>query len=254
MALGSKAEHGKHVGFLDFIAAKTNELVERGFGVAHSTIRAAGDGVECGWVNFYFFLLRDFGEVLRDERGGDTTQVESLAAGEDGRQDFFRVRGGEHEFHVRGRFLKRLEQGVEGRSGKHVNFVDDIDFELGIRRGVFAGLAQFAHLFHAIVAGAVNFQYVERAAFGNFLDVKVFIVELHFWAASAVQALGKDAGDGGFAGAARAAKERGVGDAFLLDGIGQCPGDVLLADNVREPLWAILSGDDLIAHKIEIPG
>ena len=115
-------------------------------------------------------------------------------------------------------------------------------------------LAQFTDLFDAVVACAVNFKDVERAAFGDFLDVEIFIVEVYFGTAGGVEAFGKDAGDGGFAGAAGAAEKVSVSDALLLDGVGEGLRDVLLADNVSETLWAIFSGDNLIAHKIEIPG
>ncbi len=71
-----------------------------------------------------------------------------------------------------------------------------------------------------------------------------------FGSAVAVQAFGEDAGDGGFAGAARAAKQIGVRDALLLDGVGERLGDVFLADDVGETLRAVLSGYDLICHKI----
>ena len=39
-----EAEHREHVGLGDFIAAKANELIERGLGIAHAAVRAARDG------------------------------------------------------------------------------------------------------------------------------------------------------------------------------------------------------------------
>ena len=49
LALRGQAEHREHVGFFDLVAAKADELVEGGFGVAHAAFGAAGDGVErCG--------------------------------------------------------------------------------------------------------------------------------------------------------------------------------------------------------------
>ena len=110
------------------------------------------------------------------------------------------------------------------------------------------GLAQFADLLDAVVARAVDFQHVQRAAFGDFLAARVVVVEIDFGAAGAVQAFGEDARDGGFAGAARAAEEIGVRDAFLLDGVGERLGDVLLADDVAKALRPIFSGYDLIRH------
>ena len=246
LALRGQAEHGEHVGFLDFVAAKADELVEGGFGVAHGAVRAAGDGVERRLVNFHLFLFRNVREVFDDERGGNPAQVKSLAARKDGRQNLLRVGRGEHEFHVRRRLFERLEQRVERRRREHVDLVNDVDFELRIGGRVFAGLAEFADLFDAVVARAVNFQNVERAALGNFNAARVLVVKIGFRAAGAIQAFGKNAGDGGLAGAARAAKQVGVRDAFLPDGIGERLRDVFLPDHVGKPLRAVFSGNDLI--------
>ena len=89
-----------------------------------------------------------------------------------------------------------------------------------------------------------------RAAFGDFLAARVVVVEVHLRPAGAVEAFGEDAGDGGLAGAARAAEQVGVRDAVLLDGVGERLRDVLLADDVGEPLRAILPGYDLIRHHV----
>ena len=51
LALGRQAEHREHVRLLDLVAAKADELVEGGFGVAHGALGAAGDGVERGRVD-----------------------------------------------------------------------------------------------------------------------------------------------------------------------------------------------------------
>ena len=60
--------------------------------------------------------------------------------------NFLRLGRGEDELHVLGRLLERLEQRVEGRRGEHVDFVDDVDLVLPLRRRVAHVVAQFAHL------------------------------------------------------------------------------------------------------------
>ena len=74
---------------------------------------------------------------------------------------------GEDEFHVRGRFLERLEQRVERRAGEHVHLVDDVDLVAALGRGVADVVAQVAHLLDAVVGGAVDFEHVEAAALGD---------------------------------------------------------------------------------------
>jgi len=76
----------------------------------------------------------------------------------------FRIGRREHEFDVRGRFFQSFQQRVERGRRKHMDFVNDVNFELRVGGRVFAGLAEFAHLLDAVCARAVNFQNVEAAA------------------------------------------------------------------------------------------
>ena len=129
-----------------------------------------------------------------------------------------------------------------------MNFVDDVDLELGIGGRVFAGLAQFAHLLDAVVAGTVDFQNIQRATLGDFLHARVAVVEINAGTAGAVQRLGENACNRRFARAARPAKQVGMGNAFLADGVGERLRDVFLSDDVGETLWAVFAGDDLVGH------
>ena len=251
LAFGGKPEHREHIRLLDFVAAEADELIQRGLGVAHPTVSAPRDCVKRGVINLHLLLLGNLHEMLGDERAWNPAQVEPLAARKNRREDFFRIGRREHELHMRGRLLQSFQQRVEGRRRKHVNFVNDVNFELRVGGRVFAGLAKFAHLFDAIVARAVNFQDVQRAALGDFDAARILLVEINFRSAGAVEAFGKDAGDGGLAGAARAAKQVGVRNAVLPDGVGKRLGDVLLPDDLGEPLRAVFSGDDLIRHSFE---
>jgi hypothetical protein len=129
-----------------------------------------------------------------------------------------------------------------------VEFVNDVDFELRVRGRVFARLAQFADLLDAVVARAVNFQHVERAAFCDFLGARIAVVKINLRAAGAVQTFCKNSGNCRFTSSTRAAKKIRVRDAFLRDGVGQRLRDVLLSDDVGETLRAVFSGDDLVTH------
>ena len=248
LPLRREAEHREHIRLHDLLPAKTDELVERRLRVAHAAVRAARDGLERRFLDGHVLLARDQAQVIHHQFDRDAAQVEALAAGENRRQHLLRVGGGEHELHMRGRLLQRLEQRVEGRRREHVNFVDDVDLELPPGRRVLAGLAQFPHLLHAVVARAVDLHHVERAALGDFPAARIVFVVFHLGTARAVQALGEDAGDGRLARAARAAEEVGMGDAPGRDGMAERVRDVLLPDHVGETLRAILARDDLVRH------
>ena len=77
-----------------------------------------------------------------------------------------------------------------------------------------------------------------------------FSSKLDLWPPRAIEAFGKNSGDGCFAGAAGAAKKVCVRDAVALDGVGERLGNVLLADHVAELLRAVLSGYNLIGHSL----
>ena len=74
----------------------------------------------------------------------------------------------------------------------------------------------------------------------------IVVGEIDLRAVGAIEALGEDAGDGGFARAARADEQVGMGDAVLGDGVAQRLRDVLLADDILEPLRAVFARYDLV--------
>ncbi len=248
LPLRGETKHREHIGFFDFVAAKTDELIERGFGIAHPAVRPARNSVKCRFIHGNFFFFCDVAKVVDDERRRNASQIEALAARKNGRQHLFGIGRGEHEFHVRRRLFERLEQRVERRRREHVHLVDDVDLELAVRRNVLARLAQLPHLLDAVVARAVNFQHIHRTAFGDFLHARVVVVEIHFRPAGAVEAFGKNARNGRFPRPARSAKQIRVRNAVLFDGVGERVGDVLLTNDVLKPLRAVFAGDDLIGH------
>ena len=71
--------------------------------------------------------------------------------------------GGEYEFDVRRRFFNRFQQGVPCLFGKHVNFVDDIDFIFAVNRHMHDFVAEVADIVNRVLAGGVNFDDVNIA-------------------------------------------------------------------------------------------
>ena len=61
------------------------------------------------------------------------------------------LRGGQDENGVGGRLLKRFQQGIKGRCGEHMNFVNDIDFVLPLVGSEVDLFAQVAHIFDGSV-------------------------------------------------------------------------------------------------------
>jgi hypothetical protein len=99
--------------------------------------------------------------------GRDAAQVEPLAAAEHRDRQLVDLGGGEQELHMRRRFLKCLEQGIESIARQHVNFVDDVDLVARRDGGIAHRLDDLAHVVDAGVAGRVHLDHVDVAAFGD---------------------------------------------------------------------------------------
>ena len=123
--------------------------------------------------------------------------------------------GGQDEDDVRRRLLQRLEQGVGGLVGEHVDFVDDIDLVARLVGGIVDLLPQVADIVDAAVAGGINLDHIQGPALGDGLAHGAGIARLALAVGEAVDRLGQDARGAGLAGAARAAEEIGVRDAPL---------------------------------------
>ena len=159
-----ESENAEHIRLLDFLAAKRDQLIEHRLGVAQSAIGASRDRVRRRRRERDLLVLRDELQMIGDQIRRNPMKIEALTAAQNCRQNFLRLGRGEDEFHMRRRFLERLEQRVEGRRSEHVHFVDDVDLELPFARRVTHVVAQLAHLLDAVVARAVDFENVEAVA------------------------------------------------------------------------------------------
>src|SRR6266581_5916146 len=76
--LRREAEHGQHVRFLNFLAAKADKLVERGFGITHGPFGAAGDGVKGSRLDLDVFFFSDGGQIKSDKFHGNAEKNVTL--------------------------------------------------------------------------------------------------------------------------------------------------------------------------------
>ncbi len=94
-------------------ACRGRYLVEDGEGVAHGAVGLAGDYSECLSVGLDALLLCHICEMVNGVVDCDALEVVDLAAAQDGGDDLMLLGRGENEYHIRRRFLKRLEESVE---------------------------------------------------------------------------------------------------------------------------------------------
>src|SRR5262249_48628558 len=96
------------------------------------------------------FPARNRVEMLHQQSGIDPTQIEALAARQNGDGNLANFRRGEDELGVRRRLFQGLEQGVEGLRGEHVDFVENVDLVAGADRGIANRVVDLAHVVDAV--------------------------------------------------------------------------------------------------------
>ncbi len=146
---------------------------------------------------------------------------------------------------MRRRLLQRLEQGVLGALGEHVDLVQEVDLVAPRHRVEDDVLTQLADVVDTVVAGGVLLDEVHGPAFEEGAAGVAFVAGLAFHGRGAVGGLSDKPPEAGLAGASRSGQEVGVSDASGGHGVAQSAGDKLLADDLSEGLGAPLTVQDL---------
>ena len=149
------------------------------------------------------------------------------------------------------RFLQRLQQGVEGVLGQHVDFVDDVDLVARRHRPVAHAVDDLADVVHAGMAGGVHLHHVDVAVGGDALAVLADAAGRDRRPAGAVRAgaverAGDDPGGRRLADAAHAGQHEGMRQTARLDGVGQGADQRFLADQFGEVAGAVFPREDPI--------
>src|SRR5579864_5405964 len=234
----------------DFSTGGCDCLIENGKRVAHGAVAGFGEKGEGIVVRFDFFAGNQVAQLGDDGVEFDGAKAEVLAARADSLRNILRLGRGEHEDDVVGRFLQSLEESVESSVGDLMGFVEDVDFETVASRAISGGFAKFADFVDAAVGGGVDFNDVDRISGANFSAR--FADSAGFWDravfGAAVQRHGQDAGDRRLANTAMPAEDVAMGGTSLFDGVLQRTGNVLLSDDLGEPLRTVFAGQDGVTH------
>ena len=203
--------HTAHQGFVHMVV-HTGTGIQNGKCIAHGTVRQASDQLSCTGFQLNFFLLCHIGQPPRDILGGDAGKVVPLTAAQDGHRYFLHLGGGQNENHMLGRFLHRLEQGVEGLCGEHVHLVNDVYLIPAYRGQIRHFVPQVADIVHAVVGRGVHLDDVhDGTAVDAFTDL-AFSAGIGAGMVQTVDRLSKNLGTGGLAGTAGTGKQVGMPD------------------------------------------
>ena len=123
----------ERVHLLDVDASVRDRLVEQRQRVAHRAGTGTRDDRQRLGVGVDPFLRAHVGEMTDELVDGVERELVVLRARADRRRDLQRIGRGQHEHHVLGRLLERLEQRGLGAGAQHVHLVEDVDL-LGRRR------------------------------------------------------------------------------------------------------------------------
>src|ERR1700739_998371 len=224
--------------------------------VAHRPVAGLGQQRQRGVFGFNTFLRGNHLELRKDVVELYRMKAEVLAARADGLRNVLRLGSRHHEDDVRRRLFECLQQSIERSLGDLVRFVEDVNL-VAVACGRVAGrVAQFANLVDAAVGGGVDLDYIHGVALADLNAGVAHAAGLRrgtlgrAYLSTAIQGLGKDAGDGGFANAAVAGKDIAVGDAVLRERVQQCTCDVVLAGYVGKALRTIFASQYLVTHAI----
>ena len=204
--LPSKAQHLPRGGHGQFLAAQGEGLIEQRHAVAHAACGAAGDKAHRPFFKGGVFLAQHGGKVRIQCLFAQMSEHKVLAAAHNGDGKLVRLCGGKDKDHALRRLFQRLQQGVEGVAGEHVGFVDDKNLVAAFHGRVADGFAQRAGIFNAVVGSAVDFRHVHVYALGDLAALLALVAGLWPRRVLAVERLGKNTCNGGFAHAARAAQ------------------------------------------------
>ena len=263
VALGERLGHGRHgdaavvLGqrdeqLLDRLdacddTARGDHLVERGERVTSGSAPLTHDPGDGSVVDVEVGIVVDPPHVRLELLRGEELELVVLGAAADGRQHLLRISGGEHEPHVVGRLLERLEQGI-GRPGReHVDLVQDV--HLGAPGGADGcALDQVADGVDTVVGGRIELEQVEATARLHVLARGALTTRLAALQVLAVQRLGQDASRGRLARAAGTREEVGVALGLVVDRIAQRADHMLLAAHLAEATRTVPAVQGLVGH------
>ena len=207
----------------------------------HHVVDGLGTDVEPGVVD-------DVAGQLGQLVGRQQVQLEVLGAAADGGQHLLRVGGGQHEHHVLGGLLERLQQRVRRRRRQHVDLVEDVHLRAPGRAHGRLG-DEVADGLDPVVGGGVELVHVERRAV---LDGQARLADaarLAVGRVRAVEDLGQDAGGRGLARAPGAAEQVGVAHPIAPDRVLQGRDQVVLAPDLGESLRPVAAVERLVGHR-----
>ena len=252
-------QHLRHLPRADHPLRLGDGLIEHGQTIPHRAIRRARDQIEGGGLDLHALLAGDAGEMGMQFRDPHAAEVETLAARQDRDRHLAGLGRGEDEFHMRRRFLQRLQQRVEGVARQHVDLVDDEDLGARLHGTETGRLDDLPHIIDAGAGGGVHLHHVRMPVGQDANAVGAYSARIGDRSArpvepGAVQRAGDDAGGGGFADPAHPGQHEGMRDPSGGEGVAQDAHHRLLPDQIVERRGTVFARQHPIGRRMHRRG
>ena len=246
-----RAHNIQHLFQCHFLAAeKGKALVQDTQGISHGAIPQLGHIADSFGRCSVPFLGKIFRKGFRDGLRRDSSKIKPLYTGQNRRGDFLGVCGRQNEDNMCRGLFQCFQQCVKGTIGKHMHFVDDIDFKPSLGRGIFYFFADFADIIYAIVGSGIDLNDIDASARQDILTNGTLVTGFAvFRGVGAVDSSGEDFRCRGLTGTPCAAEQVGVGNTLCFHLVFQRSDDMVLPDDAIEGLGAEFSIQCRISHK-----
>ena len=179
-------------------------------------------------------------------------QIELQAARQNSDRNFLRISSGKYKFDVFRRLLQSFQHGIESRLGEHVDFINDVNLVTGAGGSIERVFQQFAHLVHLRIGSGVHLDQIDETPAINFGAGGTYAARRGRNPRLAIERLGQNAGNSGFADTACARKQVGMVQPFLFKRVGKRPDHMILSGQLGKDPGAPFAGKDLsLRHDIE---
>ena len=177
---GGRPKHDLRQAQRDLLSGGSH-LVKQGDGIAHPAGGLAGDQRQRFLFGVQLFSLDDAFQLTDDIVHRNTSELMALAARKHGGRYFMHLGGGQDENGMGRRLLERFKQGVEGCRGKHVDFVNDVDFVLPLVGSEVYLVAQITYIFDGSIGSRVDLDQVQETTLIDGYTVRATVARACTW-------------------------------------------------------------------------
>ena len=213
---------------------KGNALIQKAQGISHGPVGCLGDVSDCLVLYLNAFRPGQFQQSVCNGFNGYSSEVVSLAPGQNRDRKLMHFRGRQYKNHIRWRLLQCFEQRIKGTYRKHMHLIDDINLILSFRRRVRNFFNNLTNVVHAVIGSRVNLYHIHAGSGRDSPAAATFAAGSVLGRVLTVYHAGKDLCHRCFAGTSGACKEIGMTLAIRLNLVLQSCNNMILSLHISK--------------------